>query len=87
MPSRNSLPSSPGVLTRGMMPDHYWGVSGPNADTLLQSARGPAVTSVCPGIDNGRFRRKANIFRRWREMAQPRMTQRPKANILAWRES
>jgi hypothetical protein len=50
-----------------MVPDHDWGVSGPNADTLS------AVSGGRPGMDDGRFRRKADIVRRWREMAGSRM--------------
>jgi len=32
------------------------------------------VASVCPGMDDGRFQRKADIVQRWREMARSRMT-------------
>jgi hypothetical protein len=33
------------------------------------------IASVCPGLDYGRFRRKADIVRHWRRMGRSLMTQ------------
>jgi hypothetical protein len=48
------------------------GGSGRDADTLSAVSARSEVASVCPGIDDGRFRRKADIVQRWREMAHSR---------------
>jgi hypothetical protein len=33
------------------------------------------IASVCPGMADGRFRRKADIVRHWREPPRQRLTQ------------
>jgi hypothetical protein len=63
-------------LNRRASPRPYLGAPGgeiPPRDSTL--------ASVCLGMDDGRYRRKADIVRHWREMARSRMTQSGQARL------